>query len=61
MNNTANIFVACPKLDDNFLKIPHPNKTSRMNYQKCLVCNFSFAGAKAARKAHVTGFGGRSL
>ena len=55
MNAAASVFVACRKLEDNFLKIPNPNSKSRLNYQKCLLCNFEFGGATAARKAHVTG------
>ncbi len=55
MIDVANLFVACRKLEDNFLKIPNPNNKSKTSYQKCLVCNFEFAGTNNARKAHVTG------
>ena len=55
MIGAANIFVACRKLDDNFLKIPHPKNKANVNYQKCSVCQFAFAGGNSAKKAHVAG------
>ena len=51
----ATIFVATRILDDNFLKIPNPNASSRVAYQRCLACNYEFAGATVSKKAHVTG------
>ena len=55
MLNVATLFVPTKSLDDNFLTVPNPNKTSRVSYQKCLACNLQFAGANVARKSHVAG------